>query len=273
MASSRVRWGQNFLIDAEVAERIVDWAAVDGKTVVEIGPGRGALTEMLAERAARLLLIEIDSGLAERWSRRFEGHASVEVICGDALRTDLPALAGEPFSMVSNLPYESGTAIVTSLLREPGELREMVVMVQREVAERLAASEGSKTYGLLSVMTTLEADVSPGLVVAPEAFRPPPKVWSQVVRIRPLSQPRYEVGEKRVFRELVTVAFAGRRKMLRNTLGRRMQAEIGADAVAEIFAAAGVSLDQRPEQISVQAFACIASSFCDLRAGGGPHEE
>ncbi len=260
------RWGQHFLGDEAVAERIVAWAGIDGCKVLEIGPGRGALTGLLAERAASLLLIEIDARLAGGLADRYRDHGQVEVVCGDVLGIELGTLLPPGIHVVANLPYESGTAIVTRLLGDELEVAEMVVMLQKEVAARIAASEGSKVYGVLSIMTQMRADVELGMVVGPQAFRPSPKVESQVVRIRPLSAPRYELGDVDVFRKLVERSFGERRKMLRNSLGRWLEATLGDGRAVEVFAAAEVDPTLRPEAIAIEGFARLGRVITDALA-------
>ncbi len=256
-------------MDRSIAARIVDWACIDGKPVLEIGPGRGALTGMLAERASRLVLVEIDPRLAGSWRERYRDDDHVAVIEGDVLAVDLEAVVDEPVRVVSNLPYESGTAIVAALLERPAIVAEMVVMLQREVAQRLTASEGSKRYGVLSVMTAIQADVELGLSVAPEAFRPAPRVWSELVRIRPLPGPRHPIADPALFRAIVTTAFEKRRKMLRNNLGPWLTSRVGEPAARAVFAAAGVDPTLRPECVPVASFAAMARELHRL-LGAGP---
>ncbi len=260
----RARWGQNFLVDKQAAERIVAWAAIDGAPVLEIGPGRGALTHLLAARAARLWLVEVDPELAAIQRVCFVDDGRVTVIEGDALRLDLPSLIDAGVHVVANLPYESGTAIVASLLARRGFTADIVVMLQREVVERLAAKPGGKTYGSLSVLTQMTADVERGMVLAPRAFRPRPKVESQMVRLRQLPAPRFDVGDETLFREMVYQAFSMRRKMLRNSLGRWLVARFGEGGEAaclRVFSAAAVLTTARPEELPGEAFAALSRAI------------
>jgi len=254
---SRVRWGQCFLVDRDAALRIVEWAAVDGLAVVEIGPGRGALTGLLRQRASSLTLIEIDPELAASLRTQYRDDAHVTVIEGDALRVDWIAGVAPGFTVVANLPYESGTAIVASLLERRHLVRELVVMLQKEVVARLGASPGSKVYGGLSVIVQMFADVERGVVVAPRSFRPRPRVESQMVRLRPLAAPRFELGDEAEFAPVVHAAFGQRRKMLRNNLGRHVDSRFGAGACERVLAAASIAGDIRPEQLSLAQFAAL----------------
>lgn len=266
----RVRWGQHFLTDPEVCRRIVDWAAVDGKTVVEIGPGRGAITGLLAERVARLVLVEVDPTLATALERRYDGVGHVEVVAADVLSVDLESLVAGPVCVVANLPYESATAIIARLLDVGPWLAEMVVMVQREVGERLVAGEGSRRFGRLSIMTSLRADTDSGPRVGPESFQPAPKVDSIMVRIRPLAHPRFEVGEQGLFEDMVEAAFVSRRKMLRNGLGPWLDKRLGAGSAEAVLSEAGIEGSLRPEALAPEAYARLSRIVhARLRSGAG----
>jgi 16S rRNA (adenine1518-N6/adenine1519-N6)-dimethyltransferase len=270
---SRVRWGQCFLIDRDAVLRIVEWARIDGLPVVEIGPGRGALTGLLHERASSLCLVEIDPERAAFHRARFAGDPATRVVEGDALRVDWMALVPAGFSVVANLPYESGTAIVTSLLARRDLVREMVVMLQREVVDRLASAPGSKVYGGLSVLVQMIADVERGMVLAPRSFRPRPRVESQMVRIRPLAAPRFDVGDEGEFADVVHAAFGQRRKMLRNNLGRFVDRRFGDGACDRVLRAAGIAGNVRPEELGLAEFAVLSRAVVAERdrfvAAGG----
>ena len=256
---SRVRWGQNFLVDRNIAEHIVSWADIDGRNVVEIGPGKGALTEMLAQRAGRLALVEIDPELARSWQQRFENDSRVAVYLADALELDLATVSPLPVSVVANLPYETGTAIVRRLLAKPADLEAAVVMLQKEVCERLLARPGNKSFGVLALHTQLVADVHPGRLVPASCFRPQPKVSSQLVRIVPLPRPRHEVGSLRVFEQLVATAFTQRRKMLRNSVGKWVDERLGDGQGLALLDAVGIRPDRRPETVDVETFAALSA--------------
>jgi 16S rRNA (adenine1518-N6/adenine1519-N6)-dimethyltransferase len=264
--ASRVRWGQCFLVDRDAASRIVAWAAIDGLPVVEIGPGRGALTGLLRLKASSLTLVEIDPALAAQHHEAFAGDAAVTVIEGDALRVDWVPRVAPGFTVVANLPYESGTAIVASLLSQRGMVRQIVVMLQKEVVARLGASPGSKVYGGLSVIVQMMADVEKGMIVAPRSFRPRPKVESQMVRLTPLAAPRHDVGDEAEFTAVVHAAFGQRRKMLRNSLGRFTDARFGAGSIEHVLAAAGIGGNVRPEELGLAEFAALSRAVVAERA-------
>ena len=220
---ARKRFGQHFLADAGVVEAIVD--AIDprpGQALVEIGPGLGALTGPLLQRCGALTAIELDRDLAARLRRQ----AGLTVIEGDVLNVNFPALAaaaGQPLRIVGNLPYNISTPILFHLLGAAASVADQHFMLQKEVVERMAAAPGNKDYGRLTVMLQWRYRIEPVLAVPPEAFEPPPRVDSAVVRMVPLP-PLAGLDEARL-RTLVTVAFSQRRKLLRHTLGRWLEVE------------------------------------------------
>jgi 16S rRNA (adenine1518-N6/adenine1519-N6)-dimethyltransferase len=218
----RKRFGQHFLTDGSVIDRIVDAIAPQpGDALVEIGPGLGAMTDPLVARSERLTVIELDRDLAARLRRRPE----LAVVEADVLTVDFRALAaaaGRPLRVVGNLPYNISTPILFHLLDAVDQVADQHFMLQREVVDRMAAAPGSKAYGRLSVMLQWRYDIENVLDVPPEAFDPPPRVDSAVVRMQPL--PEVPAVDAVLLGEIVTVAFSQRRKLLRHTLGRWLDA-------------------------------------------------
>lgn len=222
----RKRFGQHFLIDAGLIEALVD--AIDpraGQPLVEIGPGLGALTRPLLQRAGRLTVIELDRDLAAR----LQGWPGLQVIEADVLSVDWRAVRSQacrhagaapdtPMRVVGNLPYNISTPILFQLLEAAAFVQDQHFMLQSEVIDRMVAGPGSKAYGRLSVMLQWRYALERVLDVPPQAFEPPPAVDSAVVRMQPLAQPR--LADARLLSELVSVAFSQRRKLLRHTLGR-----------------------------------------------------
>ncbi|MGH7505062.1 MAG: 16S rRNA (adenine(1518)-N(6)/adenine(1519)-N(6))-dimethyltransferase RsmA, partial [Longimicrobiales bacterium] len=212
--------GQNFLVDPNIQRKIVD--AVDpgaDDVIVEIGPGTGALTRTLAERAGRLVCIELDDALAADLRRAFEGVAHVEVLHRDVLTLELADIAPPAsIKVVGNIPYNITSPILFHLLERRGRPRDIVIMVQREVADRILAAPGFAAYGALSVGVQSVAKVERILHVGRGAFRPVPRVDSTALRITPLRPPPLTAGQETDLRSLTRAAFAWRRKQLQKTL-------------------------------------------------------
>jgi 16S rRNA (adenine1518-N6/adenine1519-N6)-dimethyltransferase len=249
--------GQHFLRDAGIARAIVDLVApTPADLAVEIGAGQGALTGELARRAGRVLALEIDRVLIERLRIAFP---AVEVLAADARAWDWTSLArpaGGRALVVGNLPYSVGTTILGALVRAPRAIDAMALMLQREVAERVAATPGSKTYGSLSVHVQLHWRVELALRVPPGAFRPPPKVESAVLRLRPLPAPRVDLVDEQRFEAVVRAAFAQRRKTLANALAAGLGLSVG--ATRQAATSAGVDPGRRAETLNIQEFAEVA---------------
>jgi 16S rRNA (adenine1518-N6/adenine1519-N6)-dimethyltransferase len=218
---ARKRFGQHFLADGGVIDKIV--RAIDprpGQALVEIGPGLAALTQPLVERAGRLTVIELDRDLAARLRQR----QGLEVVESDVLKVDFGALAErhqEKLRVVGNLPYNISSPILFHLLPWADRVADQHFMLQKEVVDRMAAGPGSKTYGRLSVMLQWRYDVEALFDVPPEAFDPPPQVYSAVVRMLPL--PGFVPLDASRFETMVAVAFSQRRKLLRHTLGKWLE--------------------------------------------------
>ncbi len=217
----RKRFGQHFLVRRDVAERIVSLADLhDDEAVLEIGPGRGALTRLLAARSAPLWLVEIDRDLVAELRASFASQPHVHVVEADILDVDLDRLLGAdaPLKVVANLPYNISTPLLFRLLEHAGLFSRLVLMVQWEVAERLTAAPGDRAYSPLTVMAQLRSTVRFALRVPGSAFSPPPKVESAVVVVEPTSPPRLGTDELANVRRLVRQVFSMRRKQLANAL-------------------------------------------------------
>jgi 16S rRNA (adenine1518-N6/adenine1519-N6)-dimethyltransferase len=246
--------GQNFVADPNTVRRIARLAEVGaGDRVVEIGPGLGSLTLALAETGAAVTAVELDRHLLPALRSVVE-PAGVRVVHGDAMRLDWdellgPPEPGHPWALVANLPYNVATPLVLGLLARVPAIERMLVMVQREAAERLAASPGSKAYGIPSVKVAYRAEAEVVGRVPPTVFIPPPRVESALVRLRRLPAPAVDVDADRLFR-LVEAGFGQRRKMLRRSLAGL----VGAGD----FERAGVPADARAEQLDLAAWARLA---------------
>ncbi|MCR4440209.1 MAG: 16S rRNA (adenine(1518)-N(6)/adenine(1519)-N(6))-dimethyltransferase RsmA [bacterium] len=215
--------GQHFLVDRNVAGKIVRaFAPQPTDTVVEIGPGQGALTELLAGEVRRLIAVELDRVLAAELAARLRGVAGVEVVEADFLTVDLAALAppGGRVRLLGNIPYNISGPLIFRVLEQVGAVQDMMLMLQKEVARRVVARPGSKQYGPLAVHSQLVADVHFLFEVSPQVFRPRPKVDSAIVRWAFLASPRFQVEDRSFFVQFVRTAFGQRRKVLRNALAR-----------------------------------------------------
>jgi len=256
---ARKRFGQHFLEPAWVARLVTAVAPSAEETLVEIGPGRGALTAPLAAAAGRVIAVELDRDLAARLSLR--APSNVRVVEADFLDCDLRRLLQhepKPVRVVGNLPYNVASPILFRLLHsaEDGRLiGEATLMLQREVADRLLAGPGGADYGALSIQVQLLADVERVLNLPPGAFRPPPKVHSSVVRLR-FRPPDVDVGTRPAFEKVVRGLFLQRRKTLANAL-KPVAASFGRSS-AEILEQARLDGERRPETLSVRDVASLA---------------
>lgn len=247
------KFGQHFLDDPAILSAIVDaLAPAKSDTVVEIGPGRGALTDILASRAGKVIAVEIDRALAARLRTKYAGNEDVEIVTGDFLETEPRALAGDDFLLIGNVPYYITTPIVFKTL-EPPLPRRSVMMVQREVAERMAAKAGDESYGALSVNIAVAAHVEQVFSVPAAAFRPPPRVESAVVRLMPRANPLIAPESLPGFRSFVQAVFGQRRKQMVRAL--RSVRGLSARSSLDVLARAGIESSARPEVLSPEDFA------------------
>jgi len=247
------KFGQHFLSDEKILTAIVDaLAPTPADTVVEIGPGRGSLTEILAQRSGRLIAVEIDRALAKDLRDKYSSRPNVEIVEGDFLEADLRGAAGDDFLLIGNVPYNITTPIVFRSL-EPPIPRRSVFLVQLEVAERMAAREDTESYGALSVNVAAVAHVEQVMTVPARAFRPPPKVESAVVRLTPRPRPLVPVESLPAFRAFVQAAFGLRRKQMQRVL--RTARGLSPEQVAGLLERVGIDPISRPEVISPERFA------------------
>ncbi|MDY0148411.1 MAG: 16S rRNA (adenine(1518)-N(6)/adenine(1519)-N(6))-dimethyltransferase RsmA [Halothiobacillus sp.] len=276
---ARKRFGQNFLTDEAVIARIVSAIAPKAEDrLIEIGPGLGALTCQLIQPLTHLTVVELDRDiipkLLARCSKQKTAHdqasqSKLTVLEQDALTLDLAPLAGEgPLRIAGNLPYNIATPLIFHLLVQSKHIVDLTFMLQKEVVDRLAAHPGNRDYGRLSLMVQAVAEVESLFVVPPTAFNPPPKVDSAIVRLVPRAQPLVPDDLKPLFGELVSLAFAHRRKTLQNNLKHRLPTSTIVDA--------GIDPGTRAEQVSLDEFISLARLVKELAtdsAAPGKHTD
>jgi 16S rRNA (adenine1518-N6/adenine1519-N6)-dimethyltransferase len=258
----RKRLGQHFLVDARVVERMVSFADLSADdAVLEIGPGVGALTDVLAARAGRLFLVEYDRGLCGVLRRKFADHDRVTVIEGDAVRLDLAAAVDVPLvKVVASLPYNAAVPILFRLLDARRIFTDVTVMLQREMAARLVARAGTRSYGAPSVLFQLYARLVGRFRVPSAAFYPRPQVVSEVLRVTLTPEPCVPVDDPPALVAIVRAAFGQRRKMLHNALQTVPGTAVPPGTWHDVLAAAGVDGNVRGETLDVAAFAAIANA-------------
>jgi 16S rRNA (adenine1518-N6/adenine1519-N6)-dimethyltransferase len=261
MHQPRKRFGQNFLHDPGVIARIIAAIAPQpGERLVEIGPGRGAITAGLLGAAGRLDVVEIDRDLIGPLAERFAAEGGLAIHSADALSFDLCAIAaqGPRLRLVGNLPYNISTPLLFRFLEQAECIQDMHLMLQREVVERIAAEPGGKTYGRLSVMIQALCQVRPLFTIGPGAFTPAPKVDSAFLRLHPYRPLPHPIADAGTLSRLVARAFSQRRKTLRNTLKDTLP--------PGLLESQGIDPGQRAEEIPVEAYIRLANAAWNLAA-------
>ncbi|MFP6594612.1 MAG: 16S rRNA (adenine(1518)-N(6)/adenine(1519)-N(6))-dimethyltransferase RsmA [Dehalococcoidia bacterium] len=261
--------GQHFLKDSAISARIVDAARIaPGETILEVGPGRGAITGMLADKADQLVLIELDGALAEMLSERYESRDNVRVIESDARDLnfeeggDVPEVVGRPYKVVANLPYYAAANIIRRFLESNNPPTEIVVMIQREVALEMAAAEGK--MGILSIATRFYADTEVLFDVPGSAFIPPPKVVSSVIRLVRRQDKPLELDDEDRFFKFVRAGFKAPRKQLHNSLARGLIIEVA--QASDIIARADLDSMRRPRTLSIAEWGRLYAAHSEIQA-------
>lgn len=248
------RLGQNFLYDPSIAKRIVDTAVVGpDNTVVEIGPGHGVMTRIIAERVGRVISIEFDGRLYRKLKESLSGYRNIDLVHMDVMKYDFARL--REFSVIANIPYYITTPIIFKLIDEAVHLRSMTLTIQKEVAERIVALPGSKDYGVLSIMVQLYGQARIFFIIPSGAFTPKPKVDSAVIRIDRYEKTPVFIRNRGLFNAVVRSSFAGRRKMIGNTLKSLDQ------NIKSILEESHIDPSRRPETLSIEEFASITNSL------------
>ena len=266
------KFGQNFLIDSHVLERITEAAQLNSQDcVIEIGPGLGAMTQYLAKSAGRVIAVEIDRALIPILEETLSGHSNVEILNADIMKVDLRRLieeknGGRPVKVVANLPYYITTPIIMRLLEEKLPLQSITIMVQKEVAQRMQAGPGSKDYGALSLAVQFYAKAQIVANVPPNCFIPRPNVDSSVIRLTLYEEPQVSAqDEKRMF-SIIRASFNQRRKMLINSLHNAPELAADKEAVRAALLSMGISEKARGEELTLTQFARLSDLLGKDRA-------
>lgn len=249
---ARKRFGQNFLHDEGIIESIIEVISPDmGQHLVEIGPGRGALTGPLLSRCDQLDVIELDRDLVPLLQKKLASHGHLRIHEADALKFDYRQLQqqGEKLRVIGNLPYNITTPLLFHLVEQSDCIEDMCFMLQREVVERICAAPGTKQYGRLSIMLQHQCYVEQMFIVPPEAFDPPPKVESAIIYLQPLAEMKGGEVDLTKLNQIVTAAFSQRRKTIANTL-KKMASLTDLEQV-------GVMPEQRPETVTVEQYVSL----------------
>ncbi len=252
------RWGQNFLIDDNIRDFIINTAQVNGKNVLEIGPGHGALTLRLVERAAKVVAVEVDRLLCEHIRELLRDCSNFTLLCSDVLKISLTEIIRSPYILVSNLPYSISSPLFFKLWDEEPDIPYFVVMLQAEVAQRLVASASSKDYGILSVLYTLTHKIEVLKKVSRSCFWPQPDVDSVIVK--GVKYRSIEKETKKMLKVLVNAAFRYRRKKLYKALS----VEIPDVDWREVMSCASIDFEKRPDALSPEEWLRLAEKCAFL---------
>lgn len=263
--SIRKKYGQNFLVDRNILEKVVGTAAIaPSDSILEIGPGAGTMTALLAQRAKNVIAVEIDQALIPILGETLAEFDNVTIENEDILKVDLAALAmrcgdGRPIKVVANLPYYITTPVIMALLESRIPLESITIMVQKEVAERIRSASGRKDYGALTVAVNYYTRVEYIATVSPSCFFPRPAVDSAILHLDRYQTPPVEVADEAHFFKLIRAAFAQRRKVLANALVNAACLDLTREDVFEALAAMGKSLTVRGEELGLEEFTVLSN--------------
>ena len=256
--------GQNFLIDGNIIKRIVEIAGLDEKSgVLEIGPGFGTLTQLLCKKANKVIAIEVDKSLIEVHKGTLD-YPNLKIIYDDFLKVDVNKLIEEEFKgldvkIVANLPYYITTPIIMKILEEKYKVSKIVVMVQKEMAQRLNSKPGTKDYGAITLAVQYRADTNIAMIVPNSVFMPKPKVDSAVIEFRILPKPRIDVCDEKMLFEVIKASFAQRRKTILNGLSNSLN--FSKDIINESLVSAGMNPGIRGEKLTLDEFGRISDEI------------
>ncbi len=258
MSQRKQKFGQHFLKDESIAEKIVSFANIKkNETVLEIGPGKGIFTSILLRKAQKTIAVEVDRRLVDYLNKRFSGQTALDLIHSDFLEYDL-SLLPDNVKIIGNLPYNIGTRIVKYLIGCREKSAGMIFMIQKEVAERFVALPGVKEYGSLSIFLQLYFNIEILMTISPESFSPPPKVFSTLVMMKSKKPPFEKTDNPALFHKIVKLAFSQRRKKLRNNL---KAFPLQNDVMKKVSQEACIDLDLRGEMLGIEDYLRLARSF------------
>ncbi|WP_047980709.1 16S rRNA (adenine(1518)-N(6)/adenine(1519)-N(6))-dimethyltransferase RsmA [Ornithinibacillus contaminans] len=263
--------GQNFLIDANVLKNIIGHAGIDKSTgSIEIGPGIGALTEQLAIHSEKVVAFEIDQRLLPILQDTLADYDNIHVVHEDILKADVQEVIkanfkdGQPIHIVANLPYYITTPILMKLLRERLPVESITVMIQKEVADRMAAGPNTKSYGSLTIAVQYYTEAKVVMNVPKTVFMPQPNVDSSILKLETRAEPPVQVSDEEYFFTIVQACFAQRRKTLRNNLTSHFKGTIGKEQINEVLESIGIDGIRRGESLTMQEFSVLANAFFAL---------
>ena len=265
------KFGQNFLIDTHVLDKIISAAGITGEDcVLEIGPGIGTMTQHLAEHAGRVVAVEIDTNLLPILDETLKGYDNVTVINSDILKLDMNELVdvyngGRPIKVVANLPYYITTPIIMGLFESDVPIDNITVMVQKEVADRMQTGPGNKDYGALSLAVQYYADPYIVANVPPNCFMPRPKVGSAVIRLTRHAAPPVKVDNEKWMFDIIRASFNQRRKTLANGLSNSDKIDLPKDVITEAIAKLGKGESVRGESLSLEEFAALSNDLWEKK--------
>jgi len=263
------KYGQNFLIDKSILDKIIDSAGITkDDCVLEIGPGIGTMTQRLCEAAGKVVAVEIDDKLIPILADTLQMYDNVEVIHNDILKVDIKSLSekengGRPLKVVANLPYYITTPVIMGLLESNVPMESITIMVQKEVADRMRTGPGSKEYGALSLAVQYYSNPSIVTVVPPSCFMPPPKVESTIIRLELYKERPVAVKDEALLFRLIRASFNQRRKTLVNGLSNGMGWSLTKEEIAKIIVEAGFSETVRGETLSLEDFGKLSDLICE----------
>lgn len=269
--SFQKKFGQNFLIDEHILEKIVDAAEIgDDDCVLEIGPGIGTMTQYLCERARHVIVVEIDKSLIPILEDTLSEYENVTIINNDILKVDIKALteeynSGRPIKVVANLPYYITTPIIMGLFENHVPLESITVMVQKEVADRMQVGPGSKDYGALSLSVAYYAKAVPVCVVSPNCFMPRPNVSSEVIRLDVYRESPVKTDSEDYLFKIIRASFRQRRKQLANSLANAPETGVSRETVQETLKEMGIREDVRGESFTLEQFAALSDRLLKKR--------